>query len=166
MSTARNTDKVIKKFLVYIELLGVSEKTEKNYRSDISNFTLWMMHTVKAWGVAAVNLAETVPFISKQTGLDYKQHLRSKTTSIRTINRRLSTLRHFGRFLASSQIVDFDFMEKITNVPFKKTAPSLLLKNFETHLASEKVSKNTIKGYLSDTRQFLNWLEKQDSTLK
>ena len=166
MSAAQNTDKVVKKFLEYIGLLGVSKKTEKNYRSDISNFTLWMMNTVRTWGVAAGNLAETVPFINKQTGFEYKKHLRNKTTSTKTINRRLSTLRHFGRFLAGSQMVDFDFMEKVTNVSTKKSRSSDLISNFEAHLTTEKVSRNTIKGYLSDTRQFLNWLEKQGSTLK
>lgn len=164
MSAAQNTDKVVKIFLEYIELLGVSKKTEKNYRSDISNFTLWMMNRVKTWGVAAKNLAETVPFIDKQTGFDYKKHLRNKTNSIKTVNRRLSTLRHFGRFLASEQILNFDFMEKVTNVSTKKSPSKNLISNFEAHLKTEKVSKNTIKGYLSDTRQFLLWLEQQQLT--
>ena len=164
MSAAQNTDKVVKIFLEYIELLGVSKKTEKNYRSDISNFTLWMMNRVKTWGVAAKNLAETVPFIDKQTGFNYKKHLRNRTNSIKTVNRRLSTLRHFGRFLASEQILNFDFMEKVTNVSTKKSPSKNLISNFEAHLKTEKVSKNTIKGYLSDTRQFLLWLEQQQLT--
>ena len=164
MSAAQNTDKVVKIFLKYIELLGVSKKTEKNYRSDISNFTLWMMNRVKTWGVAAKNLAETVPFIDKQTGFNYKKHLRNRTNSIKTVNRRLSTLRHFGRFLASEQILNFDFMKKVTNVSTKKSPSKNLISNFEAHLKTEKVSKNTIKGYLSDTRQFLLWLEQQQLT--
>jgi len=37
-----------------------------------------------------------------------------------------------------------------------------LISEFEKHLTSEKVSQNTIKNYLSDIRQFFQWVEKND----
>ncbi|MEK7470837.1 MAG: site-specific integrase, partial [Patescibacteria group bacterium] len=87
---------------------------------------------------------------------------------VATINRRLSTLRHFGRFLTSYQTLDFNFMEGIENATSVKKPQAnaiSIINEFRAHLEAEKSSPNTIKNYLSDVRQFLSWLETNQETL-
>ncbi len=53
-------------------------------------------------------------------------------------------------------------MEKVSNIGLggrETSSTQPLIDNFEDFLKAEKVSKNTIKNYLSDIRQFINWLE-------
>ena len=79
-------------------------------------------------------------------------------------SRRLSTLRHLSRFLVSTQVIDEDFTTGIENQTmikiekFVSLADHPSVKEFKSYLESEKISANTIKNYLSDTRHFLNWL--------
>ena len=80
----------------------------------------------------------------------------------KTMNRRLSTLRHLSRFLQASHAIDHDFTEGIENVStniVKKTHISPISNEFKAYLVNKKVSANTIKNYLSDIRHFLSWLE-------
>jgi site-specific recombinase XerD len=39
-----------------------------------------------------------------------------------------------------------------------------LITEFEKHLKTDDVSKNTIKNYKSDVRQFIEWLERKQKT--
>lgn len=161
MENNSNFDKLTNKFFQYLSSLGISSKTHKNYKSDVNHFTGWLLLKLKTLGIAAEELSETLPFISKKTAKEYKDYLSQNNISTKTINRRLSTLRHLGRFLLETQILDFNFSEEISNISSKKPySPSHpIIKEFEQHLVSEKVSDNTIKNYMTDVKQFLAFIE-------
>ena len=84
---------------------------------------------------------------------------------LKTVNRRLSTLRHLSRFLVSTQVIDSDFMQGIENSTTAKEVKQIRISDhpsieeFRGYLESEKISPNTIKNYLSDIKQFFNWVE-------
>lgn len=156
-------DSIKKDFFKYLNNLGITAKSHKNYRSDISHFTNWMIAKVKSFGSYSESLTDTIPFLSHDIAIDYKNEMSKDTTAIKTANRRLSTLRHFARFLVSTQIIDSNFMEGVENI---LSTPKVItnsehpmLSEFKKHLESKNVSKNTMKNYLSDIRQFLVWLE-------
>lgn len=154
------TNKITKDFFEYLKSLGVSKKTHKNYRSDISHFSGWLLFRLRHWGVIAESLTDAVPFLDIKLASEYKTFLTGNSVAEKTTNRRLSTLRHLARFLVASQILDFDFMDGIANISTKETLPTYpLIAQFEKHLETERVSKNTIKNYLSDIKQFISWLE-------
>lgn len=156
-------DKITKKFTQYLSSQDISKKSLKNYKSDVSHFTAWLIFKTRSWGVYAEKLAEAVPFISPTTAPEYLEYLTRNDIPESTINRRLSTLRHLGDFLLASQILDFNFMDGISNVSTQdqKEEEHPIILEFEKHLGGEDVSKNTIKNYKSDVRQFIEWLEQR-----
>ena len=148
------------KFLKYLTDLGISQKSHKNYRSDLSHFSDWFLVKVRQWGVITSEFSETMPFLNQESAAEYRHFLVTSEVAEKTINRRLSTLRHLSRFLAATQILDFNFMEGITNisqVSHSDTYP--LLPQFEKHLGENKASNNTIRNYVNDVKQFLAWAE-------
>lgn len=150
-------------FEIYLKSLGISSKSHKNYRSDLSHFFGWVTLKLKSIGTNIQDLSDIIPFLGNGLGGEYRTFLFENKIPIKTVNRRLSTLRHFSRFLLKAEITDFDFMDKVSNLSLN--APKLnlgihpVIKDFESFLEAEKVSKNTIKNYLSDIRQFISWLE-------
>ncbi len=153
-------------FLKYLASLKISGKSLKNYKSDVYHFTAWIILKVRTYGAYIENLTEAVPFLNKTLVSEYKNYLLENSIPVRTVNRRLSTLRHLAKHLLASQVLDFDFMAGVENIAqTKKAAFSShpLVSGFKSFLEAEKVSSNTIKNYMSDIRQFLTWLEQNDS---
>jgi site-specific recombinase XerD len=161
-------DKITQSFYSYLENLGVSKFTFKNYKSDLNHFVKWMTKKVSSLGASANNLTEVVPFISEKTIKQYKNYLQRESLSTKTVNRRLATMRHLGMFLVKAQILEFNFTKEVENVGTSKKEPSpsyeAIISSFEKQLKEEKVSKNTLKNYISDVKQFLRWAE-HNSTL-
>jgi site-specific recombinase XerD len=160
-------DKISKDFLNYLSSLGISPKSFKNYKSDISHFTGWLIFKAKTWGVLAETLTDTIPFLNKDLASEYKECLLEKKVAVKTVNRKLSTLRHLANFFLVSQILDFDFMEGVGNISSQslsvKGKYQYLVQGFNDHLVSQKASPNTIKNYLSDIKHFIFWLEEKES---
>jgi len=155
-------DLIKKEFGKYLESLGVSPKSHKNYRSDLSYFLSWTILKVRSFGAYVESLTEVVPFLNSGIANEYKNYMVVNNIPVKTINRRLSTLRHLSRFLHSSDNIDADFMENIENVSEAKTqSPTAtpIVDDFRSYLEAQKVSKNTIKNYVSDIQQFLRWAE-------
>lgn len=158
--------KINKQFLEYLKKNNISKISIKNYCSDLSHFTNWILISARSWGASPDNLSEAIPFLNKDVANNYKENLLKSGLSRKTINRRLATLRHFGRFLSISEILDYNFCESLGNVQKNQTSSLIdpdLINDFKKHLIKENTSKNTIKGYLSDVNQFLSWFENQKS---
>lgn len=165
MNNLEQIDRIEANFLDYLRNTKLSAKTFKNYKSDINHFTAWLILKLRSLGISADRLSETIPFITKKTASEYKLYLSQNGISTNTVNRRLSTLRHLAYFLTEIQILDFDFVQDVVNIPSsKKQDVSPIVISFQKHLQEEKVSKNTIKNYVSDIKQFLAWIEANNKT--
>lgn len=145
-------------FLQYLEVVGVSKKSIKNYKSDLAHFVAWIALKLKTVGVSVESLNELVPFLGEKIANEYFDFLKSNSIPAKTINRKLSTLRQLSKFLVQSQILEADFMESVHNIP--QIAEIDLLEKFREVLEKENVSANTSKNYISDVRQFLTWVQK------
>ena len=160
-------DSIKKNFVNYLASLGLSAKSLKNYKSDLSHFTGWAVLKIRSFGSYVDNLTEAIPFFSRKMAEEYKNYMMENSISSKTINRRLSTARHLSKFLINTEALDIDFMDGIENISFSKKIKSAvhpILNDFRSYLEREKVSANTVKNYLSDTRQFLHWLEQQSKS--
>lgn len=149
-------------FYKYLSSLGLSQKSFKNYRSDLNHFMAWAILKIRSYGSYVNNLTELTPFLRTKLALEYKSYMSENMFPKKTVNRRLSTLRHLSRYLVLSQVIDGDFMNEIENISeakVKRSGPSPVINEFRGYLEKEKVSPNTIKNYISDIRQFLSWLE-------
>lgn len=161
-------DSTKKNFIKYLDILGISPKSHKNYRSDLNHFMGWLIVKIRSFGSGVETLTEAVPFLDKNIVNEYRTHLIKNKTPGKSINRRLSTLRHLAKFLLAEQVIESNFMEDVVNISLPtqkvnntKTSLTPLVDDFQSYLVSEKSSKNTIKNYTSDVRQFLVWLESQ-----
>ncbi len=153
-------DPTLTNFILDLDNSGRSFMTLKNYKSDANHFAQWFVDKIRQDGVFVDSFTESIPFIHPNISKDYKQHLLTLNTPIKTINRRLSTLRALSRFLVNRQLVDTDFTQGLQNLsvlPHKNDFESII-GSFKTHLTLLRVSKNTIKNYVSDVRHFLAWL--------
>jgi site-specific recombinase XerD len=158
----KQLDSIKLEFVKYLDSLGISPKSHKNYRSDLSHFIGWALLKIRSFGSYAESLSEIVPFLNSTLAHEYKKYMTENSTPSKTVNRRLSTLRHLARFLTSTQVVDLDFMAGVENIGFggkKKPSTVPVVEDFKAFLEAEKVSPNTIKNYLSDIKQFMSWLE-------
>lgn len=158
----KTSDSIKINFVKYLENLGISPKSHKNYRSDLNHFTGWLILKVRSFGSYIESLSDGIPFLNKNLSQEYKSFLLENKIPVKTINRRLSTLRHLSRFLTFSNLSGSGFMDGIENISLGKNdrvLPDSVLQSFQAYLETEKVSKNTVKNYVSDVRHFLSWLE-------
>jgi site-specific recombinase XerD len=158
----QKSDLIKKEFIKYLDSLGLSPASHKNYRSDLGHFIAWALLKVRSFGSYVESLTEIVPFLSHNLGHEYRSYMTENLVPAKTMNRRLSTLRHLSRFLVENHSIDEDFTEGIENISMntiKKSKINPVFDEFKAYLVDEKVSPNTIKNYLSDIRHFLVWLE-------
>lgn len=162
-----NNDSTIKNFLNNLQNEGKSFVSIKNYKSDITHFLAWAFLKLKAFGTYAESVTEIIPFINQKFFHEYKAYMVENNIKTKTINRRLSSLRNFSKYLYSTQAVDRDFMQGIQNVGIGIQSAvqgmgSEIVERFKESLVkSEKVSSNTVKNYVSDIKSFLDWLNKK-----
>lgn len=128
----------------------VSQKTIRNYRSDLAHFVEWStFETVE----------ELVKNFTANLVGQYKGwHMENKIPPA-TTNRRLSTLRNFAKFLKSNNLLFSNPTEIIENLKHNEASVeeklNQVLFEYKKSLLEQGVSKSTLKNYLSDTRQFL-----------
>lgn len=161
-----SNDTLIKNFLNHLQCQGKSKVSIKNYKSDIGHFLAWAILKLKSFGSYADTLAEILPFIDQNFFNEYKSYMTENKLKIKTVNRRLSSLRSFSSFLYSSNLISQDFMRGIQNVGIglgesPRLIDTEIVEKFRQALEKERVSDNTVKNYLSDVRSFLAWYNKK-----
>ena len=164
----RQSDFIKIEFIKYLDLRGISSKSNKNYKSDLSHFTSWAILKIRSFGSYVESLTEIIPFLSSDLGIEYKNYMIENTMPVKTVNRRLSTLRNLAKFLLETKSLDFDFTQGLKNMGSTTSAPvkvNPIFDDFKLYLVSEKVSPNTIKNYLSDIKHFLFWLEENQKVV-
>lgn len=142
-------------FEVYLlESKKVSVKTLRNYRADLNHFLRW----------ASLSEQKIISSFSPSLVGRYKGFHLETQVPMSTTNRRLSTLRNFSRFLQDAGLVVDDPTEMLENLKEEKKDQisfESILSDFKKHLEEQKLSKSTLKNYVSDVRAFNNWLESQ-----
>jgi len=159
---------IIKSFENYLlNSVKISQKSLKHYRSDLSHFVGWVFLKIKTLGILADDFNQAIPFLSQDLLKEYKSFLILNKVALKTINRRLSTLRHFSKYLILNDLLQFDFMSDISNVKKDKIGfiQDHLVKDFSKFLESQKVSQNTSKNYIADINQFIFWINNQKPTI-
>lgn len=159
----KDLNKQFKNYL--LQNTNINVKSLKFYLSDISHFKAWLILKIRASGIFAESFIEAIPFIGKGIAHEYYQYLIKNGIPPKTINRRLSTLRHLSKFFLLSQVIDFDFMNGITNVSLDKAGSDEdIIEEFSLFLKGERVSESTHKNYLADVKQFYAWLKNNQAT--
>lgn len=136
-------------FKDYLESAGVSKKTRVNYLSDLSNFLSW----AKSPSTTSLAASFTSDFLA-----EYRNYLTQADVPVGTINRRLSALRHFGRFLVWYKLINENPAENLENLPRSQShkATSFLITNYIQHLKQNGVTRREIEKTKSTLGEFLS----------
>src|SRR3989344_4172145 len=145
------TDELRNKFAQFLQPLGVSRNTYKNYLSDLLHFFDWT--SSQGYSITPEGLSQTL--VPQFLAL-YRDHLISHSP-VATANRRLSTIRKFCQFAYSQSIPPADPSANLTNISQPLSPQEAILGRFRSLLKSEGASIVTIKNYLSDARHYMQF---------
>jgi len=175
-----NFEASFKKFLI---AGNISPVTLKNYLSDLRHFLGWFIFKLKVKNqnlkveeVEEVNVEQILSFIDVSLVEEYKNYLVDNSIPIKTVNRRLSTLRKFFSFCISQGWLKENPAKKIKNLNFfsvhylnksenpteskqgdnSKLKINPILNSFALSLQQENLDKTTIKSYLEVIQEFLS----------
>ena len=149
---------MLKEFKQFLQLKKLSKISVKNYLSDVRQFLTW---------TAKNSFKQLSPAVFSA----YKSYLLGLKISAKSINRYLASLRSFGQFLKQQQLTATNPAQNLKNINLKSECkgPAYVkaghlhqLDQFRQTLAQEKLKPATVKNYISDIRQFLNWLENKN----
>ncbi len=125
--------------------------TIKNYLSDLRHFFGWLSLKLKVikpnLDLSLISETDVLKEIDSQLIAEYKNYLITNNLPIRTVKRRLSTLRTFFSFCVSQNWLKSN--------PAKNNYQNLLTL-FKEVLEKEKIDKKHVNSYLDDVQEFLS----------
>lgn len=140
-----------------------SEKTRKNYKSDLRHFLTWLQNSSEAASRESIaSEKELLSLVSAERLENYKQTQLLSQVPAATINRRLSALRIFFRFANLQGWVMEDPTRRILNIP-KAKPPSehqsldQLIVSFEENM--RKNNQPWSESGHHDLLEFFDWLK-------
>lgn len=156
-------------FVVYLTDNGASEKTKANYRTDLRHFLLWMQATIRdGTPVPAESHLGFLSIISSELLANYRRYLLDHNIPVRTINRRMSSLRSFLKCCKIQGWINSNAQIEITNIQKDQKTKDSTTDTWFDHLAlwgkqleQQGASKSTIKNYTNDVESFLRWFHEK-----
>ncbi|KKR27331.1 MAG: hypothetical protein UT57_C0009G0001 [Microgenomates group bacterium GW2011_GWC1_39_7] len=158
---------LLEQFRNYLSSKGVSKITAKNYLSDIRKFLTWFETQFSRLFVATDLTVDVIELFEKTKGAtiqnknDTEYEILNTEYSSRSLERYLSALRKFAKFLVEEKLIDADPFE-ILNTKYEilntKQDP-WHLKEFRDYLYVYGAAKLTIKNYTVDILAFTKWIE-------
>ncbi|MFC1627364.1 site-specific integrase [Patescibacteria group bacterium] len=157
--TAKTSPSLFQQYQSFLQAdKNLSPSSIKNYLSDTNHFLTWLTTSLKQ-----PNL--TPSHITANNIKNYQQALTQTNPPISqsTINRRLSSLRRFGHFLHTTGLTKTNPTQTLNSITLKPTIIKII-KAYASFLKKQKLAPSTIKNYLSDTKQYLLWAQKNIKT--
>ncbi len=158
MSHVYNLYNLEPNFREFLIAENVSPITLKNYLSDFRHFAGWVVSFSPISSIASIEALDSILV------QNYKAYLMSCQLPLKTINRRLSTLRKFCSFCIFQGWMKENPAKKILNVksPACRQARQIsnlnqdqILKQFENYLLKQNIDQKTITNYLDDVQELL-----------
>lgn len=157
-----NTEALFKTFLFAEKISPVSLK---NYLSDIRHFFGWLtFRTQSQIEIKNIDENNIIGLISLPIIEEYKSYLIDNRIPLKTINRRLSTLRKFCSFCISQGWLKENPAKRIKNqvssisylVPKKSTAiKKNILEEYNEFLKQKNMNENDVNNIVEDVKEFL-----------
>ena len=145
---------------------GLTKISIKNYLSDLRHFFGWLIFELKVKNqklkIEEISINEFINCIDASFIEEYKNYLTANSIPIKTINRRLSTLRKFFTFCINQGWIKDNPAKKVQNLNLKSQNGNLKIKmdsminSFASDLQKEKLNQDAIKSYLEVVQEFLS----------
>jgi integrase/recombinase XerC len=108
-------EEAVKGFISYLNLQKrVSPLTTKNYESDLAQFFSFLKSEFSSYSLAE---------ITHQHARAFMAHLMDNKQSAKTVNRKLSTLKSFFKYLVRSHVLTLNPMQKVQGPKIAKKLP-------------------------------------------
>jgi integrase/recombinase XerD len=144
---------------------NLTERTVKNYLVDFRHFIDWLKNS--QGNLSQVEeLGQIHQKITSKTLKKYQTYLSATDLAKSTVKRRLSTLRIFCQFLLDQNLIKTDpsfGLENPSETGPKQEKINQLTTKFERYLKSQDASQNTVKNYLADVKNYLEWAVNAES---
>lgn len=127
----------------------------KNYVSDINHFLNFI--------AASIQETEVKPGHITPAAIKAYSTAAAAQLSPPSLNRHLSSLRYFGRFLVTARLCETNPAQNLTNPAFDPTLAQVITR-YQKFLKLEALSKSTIKNYVSDLKKYLLWARRNIKT--
>ena len=128
----------------------------KNYLSDYRHFAGWT--TSIAWKSLTMTSTDLNEIITEQLIEEYKNYMQTNNIPLKTINRRLSTIRKFCSFCISQGWMKENPAKKISNIvssmQYSISGIETQLKEFESDLLINDKNKPGNDSTLADIKEF------------
>lgn len=158
-------EKIISLFKLYLKSQHLSQISSTNYLVDLRNFLEWyiLKLTTERVTFTEEDCASLARYFSQERIEDYKNFLLNNSSPIKTINRRLSSLRKFGSFCVEQGWLIDNPTRNIKNSGIKTPAElneyDHILIEFKNDMLNKSINPITAKNYLVDARQFINFIK-------
>ena len=143
-----------------------SKITVKNYLSDVNHFIRWYesangktfepstvtRQTIEAYKQNMINTDD-----QRISADNLRESVGNQCISPRSMERHLSSLRKFFKFLKLEGHISLNPFEQFSNPAIQQSVDPYRLRDFKSYLYVFNASHLTIKNYLIDIKQFLNW---------
>ena len=132
--------------------------TVKNYLSDFRHFWQWFRFKALGEKNEPKSPLLMIQKMDSSTLEGYKKYLFSNRIAKSTARRRLATVRIFCQFCLNQQWISRNPALELKNpvkINSKEKEINNLLSKFGSYLKNQGSSKNTVKNYIADTRQYL-----------
>lgn len=134
----------------------IAKTTVRNYVSDTKHFLLWAFKTnPNSKHRNEKDVLMLIKGLDKDLINKYKQELYTKGTPISTIDRRLSSLRHFLYFCIENNWLKDNILDELTNIRTDLKKDEIKDRFIEFLKEKYNFPKNTIKTILNDIDKLL-----------
>ena len=157
MSTPYNLYNFEAEFKKYLIAENFSSVSSKNYLSDLRHFLGWLSSSSSSIGIE-LDLEQAKELINKEHLLNYKTYLIDNELPLKTVNRRLSTLRKFCSFCISQGWLNNNPAKEISNLinkGYEKTQ-STIISQYKLSLMKTGLCKKEIESNLDIVGQILS----------
>lgn len=140
---------LLEKYYLYLKNSELGKTTYKGYKSDLNQFNLWCIENFIS------SKSSPFPTFNQESALGYRKFLIECKLPSSTINRKLSSIRGFYKFLADNNLLEVGYTRGLFNLQTNKKSEHPFVHEFSKHLSISGLSKNTIKNYIVDVKLFL-----------
>ncbi len=142
----------------------IQSVTIRNYISDLRHFLGWFVLTLKSKNLdfTTIDSDNLSDYLRREEIAQYKAYLYKNNIPVKTINRRLSTLRKFCTFCISQRWMGENPAKHVRNLSSKINNPTqeieqdLMLEEFNNDLANDGVDHKEALGIINNIRELLS----------
>lgn len=139
----------------------ISPISINNYLSDLRHFFGWIVLTIKTRDLPIKFASDDYQqilsqFLTEEMVQSYADYLRANNIPMRTINRRLSTLRKFCSFCIAQGWIKTNPAKVIVNVKDRQKRPDSQdsLTDFSEYVMRSEANNNIAKNLIDDLKEF------------